>query len=242
MKKTLNLLVLTVLIAGCGQGAMSTDTSALEARSDAWEAALNADDLDALVALYTDDARLLPPDGKMTSGRDGVRDAFGGMIDAGIGGTTTIIEATVAGDVGYIVGTFALVAGEDAVGTGKYIETWRLGDDGLWYIANDIYNNDPSDQPKMAMSHIMITHSVDDGDVWASAWSGDDSRKDLFMENGAAHVHAFRSAENPNETGLVVAVEDMDVLFRMLESEEGLAAAAEDGVRRDTIEILDEVD
>lgn len=242
MKSTLSLLLLTVLIAGCGQGAMSTDTSALEARSDAWEAALNAKDIDALVAMYTDDARVLPPDGEMTSGHDGVREAFSGMIDAGIGGTTTIVEATVAGDVGYIVGTFALAAGDEPAGTGKYIETWRLGDDGQWYISNDIFNDDPSDQPKMAMTHIMITHDVDDGDVWAGAWSGDYSRKDLFMENGAAHVHAFRSAENPNQTGLVIAVEDMDALFAMLESEEGLAAAAEDGVRVDTMVVLDEVD
>ena len=242
MKKIVVLFFSAIVVSGCGQAAMSTDTAALEARSDAWETALNAKDINALVGLYTDDARLLAPDGEMTSGHDGIRETFGGMIDAGIGGTTEIVEATVAGDVGYIVGTFVLSAGEETVGTGKYIETWRLGDDSQWYIANDIYNNDPSDQPKMAMTHIMITHSVDDGDVWASAWSGDQSRKDLFMANGAGHVHAFRSSENPNDTGLVIAVKDSDALFAMLESEEGLAAAAEDGVRRDTIVILDEVD
>ncbi len=242
MKRTLSLLALTIVIAGCGQASVSTDTSALEARSDAWEAALNAKDVDALVGLYTDDARLLPPGGEMTSGHDGVRAAFGGMIEAGIGGTITIIEATVAGDVGYIVGTFALVADGEAVGTGKYIETWRLGDDGQWYIANDAFNNDPSAKPKMAMSHIMITHSVDDGDHWAAAWSGENSRKNMFMENGAAHVHAFRSANNANLAGLVIAVKDMDALTAMLESEEGRAAAAEDGVRTDTMLLLNEVE
>lgn len=242
MKKVTGLLSLLLVLAGCGQGAISTDTSALEARSDAWETALNARDIDSMVALYTDDARLLPPDGEMTSGRDGVRASFGGMIEAGIGGTTTIIEATVAGDVGYIVGTFDLVADEKSVGTGKYIETWRLGDDGQWYIANDIYNNDPSPKPKMAMSHIMITHGVDDGDQWAAAWTGEDSRKKLFKENGAGHVHAFVSPDNPNLAGLVIAVKDMDKLKAMLGSEEGLAAAAADGVRADTILLLNEVE
>lgn len=241
MKRITGLLSIAFLLGACGQGTVSTDTSALEARSDAWEAALNAKDVESLVALYTDDSRLLPPDGKMTSGHDGIRAAFGGMIDAGIGGTTTIVEATVAGDIGYIVGTFELVAGDESVGTGKYIETWRLGDDGLWYIANDIFNNDPSPKPMMAMSHLMITHSVDDGDHWAAAWSGEDSRKKLFKENGAGHVHAFRSADNPNLTGLVIAVEDMDALTAMLESDEGLAAAAQDGVRTDTMVVLGEV-
>jgi uncharacterized protein (TIGR02246 family) len=241
MKKLVALLSLLLTLAACGQISPSSDTAALEARSDAWESALNAKDVDALVDLYTDDARLLPPDGAMTSGREGVRAAFGGMIDAGIGGETTRVETTVSGDVGYIVGTFSLTAGDVAMGTGKYIETWRRGDDGLWLIANDIFNNDPSPKSKMSMTHIMITHSVDNADLWSAAWSGPDSRSNLFKDNGAAHVHAFRSEDNPNLTGLVIAVEDMDALNTMLMSDEGMAAAAEDGVRADTLVMMTEV-
>jgi len=241
MKKLIALLSLLLAMTACGQQSPSTDTAALEARSDAWESALNAADVDALVDLYTEDARLLPPGDKMTSGRDGVRAAFGGMIDAGISGETTRVETTVNGDIGYIVGTFSLTSGGEAAGSGKYIETWRRGDDGLWLIANDIYNNDPSPKPKMAMTHIMITHSVDNADHWSAAWSGPDSRSNLFKDNGAAHVHAFRSENNPNLTGLVIAVKDMDALNTMLMSEEGIAAAAEDGVREDTMEMMTEV-
>jgi len=240
MKKLIVLLPLLLAAVACNQSAPSTDTTALEAASDAWENALNSKDLDTLVNLYADDARLLPPNGEMTTGHDGVRAAFGGMIDAGLGGTTTIVEATVVGDLGYIVGTFALNAGEEAVGTGKYIEIWNRGADGQWLIADDIYNNDP--KPKMAMTHVMITHGVDDADHWAAAWTGEDSRRSLFKENGAAHVHAFRSADNPNLSGLVIAVKDMDALSAMLASDEGQAAAAEDGVRMDTIVMMTEVE
>ena len=239
MKKLVALLSLLLTLTACGHKSLSTDTAALEARSDAWESALNAKDVDALVDLYTDDARLLPPDGAMTSGREGVRAVFGGMIDAGISGETTRVETTVSGDVAYIVGTFSLTAGDVAVGTGKYIETWRRGNDGLWLIANDIFNNDP--KPKMSMTHIMITHSVDNSDHWSAAWSGPDSRSNMFKDNGAAHVHAFRSEDNPNLTGLVIAVEDMDALNTMLMSDEGKAAAAEDGVRTDTMVMMTEV-
>jgi uncharacterized protein (TIGR02246 family) len=241
MKRLITLFSLVLAMTACGQNAPSTDTAALEARSDAWETALNAKDVDALVDLYTEDARLLPPDGAMTTGRDGVRAAFGGMIDAGIGGETTRVETTVVGDIAYIVGTFSLTAGSEAVGTGKYIETWRRGDDGQWLISNDIYNNDPSPKPKMAMTHLMITHSVDNADQWSAAWSGPDSRSSMFKENGAAHVHAFRSEDNPNLTGLVIAVEDMDALNAMLMSDDGKAAAAEDGVRMDTMVVMTEV-
>ncbi len=62
----------------------------------------------------------------------------------------------------------------------------------------------------------------------------------MFTDNGAKRVHTFRSADNPNLTGLVIGVRDMDALNAMLSSEEGQAAAAEDGVRMDTIVRLTE--
>jgi hypothetical protein len=130
---------------------------------------------------------------------------------------------------------------EELMGTGKYIETWHRGDDGQWLISNDIFNNDPSPKPKMAMEHVMITHSVNDAELWSAAWTGEDSRKGMFKANGAAHVHAFRSADNPNLTGLVIAASDMDALNAMLTSEEGQAAAVEDGVRPDTLVMMTEV-
>ena len=238
MKKLISLIPLLLLITACGQSAPSTDTAGMEAGSDAWEAALNTKDIDALVNLYAEDARLLPPGGEMTVGHDGVRAAFGAMIDAGQSGVTTIVEATVSGDVGYIVGTFTLEAGGKQLGTGKYIETWHRGDDGAWRIANDIFNNDSMPKPmkhKMSHSHVLITHEVDDADHWMAAWTGDDSRHKMFTDNGAAKVHTFRSADNPNLTGLVIGVKDMDALNAMLSSDEGQAAAAEDGVRADTM-------
>ena len=243
MNKLISLVPLLLFITACGQSAPSTDTAGIEAGSDAWEAALNAKDIDALVNLYTEDARLLPPGGEMTVGHDGVRAAFGAMIDAGQSGVTTIVEATVSGDVGYIVGTFTLEAGGEQLGTGKYIETWHRGADGKWLIANDIFNNDPMPKPKkhkMKHRHIVITHEVDDVDHWMAAWTGEDSRHKLFTDNGAAEVHTFRSADDPNLTGLVIGVKDMDALNAMLSSDEGQAAAVADGVRMDTIVRLTE--
>jgi ketosteroid isomerase-like protein len=243
MNKLFSLIPLLLAMSACNQSAPSNDTAGMEAGSDAWEAALNAKDIDALVNMYSSDARLLPPDGEMTVGHDGVRAAFGAMIDAGLGGETTIVEATVAGDTGYIVGTFTLQAGDEVVGTGKYIETWRRGDDGQWLIANDIFNNDAAPKPQrqmMDMTHLMITHEVDNADHWMAAWTGENSRHKLFTDNGAMRVHTFRSADNPNLTGLVIGVRDMDALNAMLSSDEGQAAAVEDGVRMDTIVTLTE--
>lgn len=96
--------------------------------------------------------------------------------------------------------------------------------------------NDKMDH--MKMTHVLITHEVDDADKWLAAWRGPDSRHKLFKDNGAKMVHTFQDANNPNLTGLVIAVADMDKFMAMLESDEGQAAAAADGVKSDTMVLL----
>ncbi len=89
-----------------------------------------------------------------------------------------------------------------------------------------------------SMTHLVITHEVEDAEHWLAAWRGEDSRHKLFKAHGAAHVHTLQDPNNPNMTGLVIAVADMDTLMAMLESEEGQAAAEEDGVMPETMKML----
>ncbi len=142
MKKLLSTFPLFLMILGCNQAPMSADPSVLSSKTEAWETAFNAKDIDALVALYTSDTRVLPPNAKMASGGDAVRAVFGGLIDAGISGELTSIETRLSGDVGYDVGTYTLMDGDTVVDTGKFIETFLRGDDGEWRISNDIFNSD----------------------------------------------------------------------------------------------------
>lgn len=249
MKRLILALPFVLFIAACNQAAAPGDPSEITARSEMWEASLNAKDVDGIVALYTNDARLMPPNAEMTTGQDAVRAAFGAMIDAGLSGELTSAEAKVSGDIGYNLGHYKLMAGDDVVDKGKYMEIWHRGDDGQWYMANDTWNSDmPAAPPKkqkkhkmkgmMGMTHVMILHEVEDGARWLESWSGEDSRRDLFKANGAAHVHAFQDPGNANLTGLVVAVKDMEAFQTMLQSEEGKAAATEDGVDLDNMTVL----
>lgn len=236
-----SILPLLLIVAACNQAPSAADPSLITERSDAWEAALNAPDLDALVELYASDARLMPPNGPMAMGVEAVRDSFGAMIDAGLGGTLTTVEARVAGDMGHNIGVYELSAGGEVVDTGKFVEIWARGADGTWRIVADIWN---SDTPVATMDHphVMITHEVEDAERWLGAWRGDHSRHALFEANGAAHVHTFVGADNPNLTGLVVAVDDMEALEALLGSEDTMAAATEDGVDLDTVTVLYETD
>lgn len=243
MKRFIMLLPLLFALAACGQAPHSQSSDAIAALSDSWETALNAGDMDALVALYAPDAMLMPPNGSTDLGQKAARAMFGGMIAAGMTLELTTLEARASGDLGHNVGVYTM-HDEDgaAVDKGKFVEIWKHnGDD--WQIAVDIWN---SDMPAMQMgggeAHVMILHEVEDANRWMAAWRGKDSRKMLFKANGAEHVHAFHSADKPELAGLVVSVSDMQAFLAMLASEQGQAAAAEDGVKADTIVMMDEVE
>jgi ketosteroid isomerase-like protein len=236
------LLPLFLLITACMQSPAPADSSVITARSEAWETAFNARDIDALLALYETDARLLPPNAEMSNGHDALRAVFGAMIDAGLTAELTSVEAMVSGEIGYNVGKYTLMSGDTQEDAGKYMEIWHRGDDGQWRYTNDMYSSDMpvAAAEEIPMTHLMITHEVDDADKWMAAWRGEDSRHKLFRDNGAAHVHTFHSADHPELAGLVIAASDIDAINAMISSEEGQAAATEDGVRLDTMVILTE--
>jgi len=242
MRKLIIALPLLLVAIACTQSPPPTDPSVIHARSAEWEAALNAGDIEAVVALYESDARLLPPNEEMQSGADAVRASFGAMIDAGLTGKLNSVDTQIAGDIAYNLGTYTLMAGDTVVDTGKYMETWHRGEDGQWRYSNDIWNSDVPVATAGGNAHLVILHEVDDAEHWLAAWRGENSRHQLFEANGAAHVHTFQNADNPHLTGLLISVTDMDALNAMLSSEEGKAAAAEDGVRADTVKVLNEAE
>ena len=244
MRKMLWLLPLALITTAC------TDTGGFTSRVSAWETAFNAQDVEAIVEMYNTDARLMPPNLPIMTGHDAVREMFGGMIEAGITVELETSSFEVALNTAHRTGTFKTLLNGEVVDTGKFIETWNK-DEGAWRMSNDIWNSDnpppqsASDQGEhhkgMEHPHLIIVHEVEDGERWLDAWRGDDSRHVLFESNGAKHVHTFQHPDKPNLTGLVVAVEDMDALTAMLSSEDGQAAATEDGVDLENMKVLPEV-
>jgi ketosteroid isomerase-like protein len=238
--RKLNFAALLVIIAAAAcYPPAAQESSELAAKADAWETALNAGDVDAIVALYTEDCRLMPPGAALVEGHAAVREIFGGMIDAGITGELETVEAMVAGDLGYRVGTYTLMTVEGMeVDRGKYIEVWRqVG--GEWKITNDVWNSDlPGGSEGTTLS---ITHEVNDAARWLAAWQGADSRHEMFAQHGAPSVRVFQSVDNPNLTGLLIDVTDMDALQAFLDSPEGTRAKAEDGVMDPTMRVFMEV-
>jgi ketosteroid isomerase-like protein len=229
---------LSVLLAGCAQPT-AQESSALAERAEAWQEAFNAGDIEAVAALYTEDARMLAPNAPMGTGREAVRADLQGLLDAGLTGTLETLETMVAGDLGYRVGTYVLNASDGSVtDEGKFIEIWRLVD-GEWKISRDIYNSDRAPGP--TGTYVMASHEVGDPDVWLAAWQDSEERRNGFAEHGAASVRVFQDPEKPGMTGLLIDVVDMDAFQAYLVSEEGAQAKAADTVIDKGMRILVEV-
>jgi ketosteroid isomerase-like protein len=232
------VLALLMFFAACAQqGAQPSPT--IEAFAGQWETALNTGDVEGIVALYTDDCRIMPPNRPLVTGREAARAEFGSMIDAGFTGKLHTIEAFSAADLGYRVGTYELNApGGEVIDRGKYIEVWRnVG--GAWKIADDIWN---SDMPAAGSGATMIvTHEVEDFDHWLAAWQGEHSRHEMFAEHGVPGTRLFQSVDDPNTIAVLMDVTDMDAMQAFLSSPEGATAKAEDGVKDSTMKAYAEI-
>lgn len=221
-----------LLFAAACAPPVSQENAEIAALSDAWETALNDGDLDTLVGLYAEHARIMPPNGEAAVGHDAVRAAFSPMIDAGLGAELETVRSVSAADIGYALGTYRVTSGGEELERGSFVITSGLVD-GEWKITGDIWH---SDQPVGAdTTTLVFTHEVEDIDRWLAAWEGEESRRDLFAAHGAPSVTVLTSEEAPSRPALLVEVADMEAFLGMLASEEGQAAAAEDTVKMDTL-------
>jgi len=95
------------------------------------EEAFNRSDVDALVALYEPDARMVRDDGTAAVGLEAVREIWAGFV--GLGGRIAMTTRTVveAGDIALLSNAYAFTA--DGMKFGAVTaEVARRGPDGTW--------------------------------------------------------------------------------------------------------------
>ncbi|MFW6078976.1 MAG: YybH family protein [Gemmatimonadota bacterium] len=137
-------------VFGCGSVSSDGGTEAvraIERRGAEWVDAARREDADALAALYTEDAVLLPPGAEALSGREAIRAMFADQFarfDGEYDFRTE--EIVVRDDLAYRWGGYRAaieVPGGEAMRLDdSFIEIWRRGADGEWRIARDIWNHD----------------------------------------------------------------------------------------------------
>lgn len=90
------------------------------------------------------------------------------------------------------------------------------------------------------MPTIIVFHEVEDGARWANAWKeGEGSRHEMFDRIGV-RTRTFRDPDDPNSTGVVAEVSDLDKFYEFMGTDEVKRAMEEDGLKVDTMRILHE--
>jgi uncharacterized protein (TIGR02246 family) len=126
----------------------SGDEAALKANTATWIDAYNASDVEKIVALYEEDAVLMPPHAPVANGRAAIRTFLttdtAGARAAGVRLVLNPAAATagVTGDMGWESGTFTIADASGAtVDSGSYFSVSRKTN-GQWLYVRDMYNSD----------------------------------------------------------------------------------------------------
>jgi uncharacterized protein (TIGR02246 family) len=124
-------------------------------------AALDRGDADGVAALYTEDARLLPPSAELLRGRDSVRAFWQAGVEAGIERIELeTLEVQPQAGLAYEIGRYALrltpQGGKAIIDRGRYLLVHRLESDGTWRRAVEMFHPDepPSAAPADAATEL----------------------------------------------------------------------------------------
>jgi uncharacterized protein (TIGR02246 family) len=128
-------------------GLSQDDEARVRAVDTEWARAATVGNGDAIAALYTPEATLLPPGEPMVKGA--ATKKYWVDFTNGFSGQTELNTMAVegSGDVAYAVGTYRMALTPKKAGAkplpvdeGKYIEVLKRQDDGSWKIVYDIWN------------------------------------------------------------------------------------------------------
>ena len=124
----------------------TAEEAAVKAVTAAWLSAYNAGDVEKIVAMYAEDAVLMPPHSAVAAGHAGIR-AFlttdtAAAKAAGVKIVPGAATAGVAGDTGWESGSYTIADASGAtVDSGSYLSVARKSN-GKWLLVRDIYNSD----------------------------------------------------------------------------------------------------
>lgn len=110
--------------------------------------AFKAGDAATIASLYTESAKMLPPDATEVVGREAIQELWQGAIDDGVKDLTLkAMDVEACGDLAYEVGSFSIQvpAENNAMATagGNYLVIWKRGPDGRWRLHIDTWNDAP---------------------------------------------------------------------------------------------------
>jgi len=138
--KRLVPVLLAFLITSCATTSSVQDVdTAIRGLVETFDSQMRAGNMPGFMALYADDAVLMPPNFPAFTGRAAIQQFWGGLLSAG----STDVDLTpddiqVSGDVAIERGHFEVT--RPFKDSGKYVVIWR-NRGGKWLITHDIFNS-----------------------------------------------------------------------------------------------------
>ena len=144
-------VMLMLFAAACqpAENSDEADVAAIRAMTEAWEAAVQAEDVPALVAMCTDDIVVMGPDVPRARGKQVLEDSYRGLFEAFSVKATWPVEGTeeivVADEWAYQISEFTVsmtpkTGGEATEDHGKLIMIFQRQPDGAWKFAREVWN------------------------------------------------------------------------------------------------------
>lgn len=112
---------------------------------EAWDAAQNANDVDALMAIYGVDAAAMPPELPEVAGTDALRGLWAEFLGGTQDNDNVLQGVRVSGDLAVIWGSYTTTAAEGEEGAtvaGKWMGILERQADGSWKLLRNIWNTD----------------------------------------------------------------------------------------------------
>jgi uncharacterized protein (TIGR02246 family) len=119
---------------------------AIERMNGRFVEAFNRGDAAGAVAIYTEDATILPPGSPRVHGREGIRQFWQAVMDSGVRAVALQTDdLEVAGELAREIGTATLTirgdGGQEQTATAKFVVVWKR-QGGEWRWHTDIWNTD----------------------------------------------------------------------------------------------------
>lgn len=141
--RTASALTLTAIAVLALAGCAKPPEPMPETTAEAWLELFNDRKAQALVAMYTDDCILMPPDEPTITGRQAVMDFYLPLLRHGFTMERANEEAETHTDLTFRRGTYTIKDRHGEVTEqGKYVQLWRRQDDGKWRLSREIWNTD----------------------------------------------------------------------------------------------------
>jgi uncharacterized protein (TIGR02246 family) len=128
---------------------IEADMEALKALPEQWDVTYHANDLEAIMQLYTQDAVRLPPNEDIQDGKEAIRNHLQSEFSEYTSeGEIVVIDARVSGDLGYVRGTYigkstSKTGGEPIMYDNRFVTVAQRQVDGSWKSICEIWNDSP---------------------------------------------------------------------------------------------------